>query len=489
MTEYTKDSKIIIVGCGVFGLSNAYHLAKNGYKNITVFDRLDMDAINFTLLKGADTASGDINKIFRAHYAEKKHYQDLSLKCLKIWQEWDRDINLVPKTEAKKYTDLKILDLCSMITLDDQLGWEEKSTRENYAKDGLGPLRFDINDAKDVKRAEACGLGPKIKYALDAKSKIPNLEGSLDCSSGIIYASRSLQYLKYLCVNLGVKFILGDDKGTFEDYIYKDSNKRIIGGIKTQDGKSHKSDLVVVACGPWSTRMVPELDGFSTANSGNVVIFKIPDNRPDLKIKYSGKNFPVFGWKMGHSREKEHMAGIFMFPMVEPEGYMKIVVRQRKYVNNVTLNNGRVVSIPVTSRSNPPKNMLTKHIMTQIKEWMKLFFPDLVAANVKLQSKIVWYTDTIDNDYIYDFVPDKKGLFVSTGGSGHAFKMLPLLGSFLVNKLENQENFYTDLFKWRDPSLCENDSNGLREGINTDRDYRDQEISTKSDMNFGSSKF
>ncbi|GMG20403.1 unnamed protein product [[Candida] boidinii] len=67
--------------------------------------------------------------------------------------------------------------------------------------------------------------------------------------------------------------------------------------------------------------------------------------------------------------------------------------------------------------------------------------------------------------------------------------MLPLLGSFLVDKLENQENFYTDLFKWRDPSLCEHDSNGLREGVNTDRDYRDQEISTKSDMTFGSSKF
>jgi len=34
-----KTDSIIIVGAGVFGLSTAYQLASEGYKNITVLDR------------------------------------------------------------------------------------------------------------------------------------------------------------------------------------------------------------------------------------------------------------------------------------------------------------------------------------------------------------------------------------------------------------------------------------------------------------------
>lgn len=155
----------------------------------------------------------------------------------------------------------------------------------------------------------------------------------------------------------------------------------------------------------------------------------------------------MLGWKTGHSREHDYLGGMFMFPLMEPEGYMKIIVRQTKYTNPVKLDNNRVVSIPKTSQSNPPFTYLTKHIVKQAEEWLNVFFPDLVG--MKWESRILWYTDTIKNDYIYDFVPNKKGLFVACGGSGHAFKMLPVLGQFLVDKIEGRENSYTKLFSWK----------------------------------------
>lgn len=34
-----KDSHVVIIGAGVFGLTTAYQLASEGYKNITVLDR------------------------------------------------------------------------------------------------------------------------------------------------------------------------------------------------------------------------------------------------------------------------------------------------------------------------------------------------------------------------------------------------------------------------------------------------------------------
>ena len=485
MTSITKDSQIILVGAGVFGLSNALHLAKNGYKHITVFDRLDMEANHYTFLEGADTASADMNKVFRAHYAEKKHYQDLAFQAFDVWQQWNRDITLLPPNEASKYTDLKVLDLCGMLRIDDQVGWEEQATIENYENEGLGSLRYDINNKDDTKRANACGLGYKMKFAQDLKSRVPKLEGALDSTSGVLYASRACQYAKYLSEKMGVKFVLGGPKGTFVEYIYKDTGKTEVGGIVTQDGTKHYADLVVINSGPWSTSLVPELDGINEGTAGNIVTFKIPESRKDLRMKYSPENFPIICWKTGHSREHDYLAGMFMFPIIEPEGYMKMIIRQTKYTNPVELDNGRVVSIPKTANSNPPFKYLTKHIMKQVREWLTVFFPDLAKAGLNFESKVLWYTDTIDNDYIYDFVPKKKGLFVACGGSGHAFKMLPVLGQFLVDKIEGRENLYTDLFKWRYSKDFEKDPNGLREGLNGNRRYDIQEISGPEDYKIG----
>lgn len=40
-----------------------------------------------------------------------------------------------------------------------------------------------------------------------------------------------------------------------------------------------------------------------------------------------------------------------------------------------------------------------------------------------------WYIDSLDNSFIIDYVPGySKTLFVASGGSGHGFKFLPVLG-------------------------------------------------------------
>lgn len=484
-TRYNKDSPIIIVGAGVFGLSNALHLAQNGYKNITVFDRLDFNSNNYTFLKGADTASADLNKIFRARYEKDKHYQDLAFQAFEVWQKWDREITMLPEHEAKKYTDLKLLELCGKFTFDDAIGEGFKQSQESFAKEGLTALTYDINNPVDVKRAKFAGYGYKLDYALEAKKRIPHLIGLLDSTAGMLYASRACQYAKYLCEELGVKFILGGAKGTFDSYLYKDQSEQKVCGILTKDGVSHYANLVVVSSGPWTTSLVPELDGINEGTSGNVLIMKIPGNRPDLKVKYSVKNFPIVGWKSSHDREKDHLGGIFMFPMAEPEGIMKVIIRQTKYTNPVQTKDGRVVSIPKTSNSNPPFQYLTKDIVSQAKEWLNMFFPDLVEAELEMESKILWYTDTINNDYIFDFVPGKEGLFVATGGSGHAFKMLPVLGQFLVDKIEGRENLYTKIFRWKYAKDFDNDPNGLKEKLNSKRRYDLQKLSGPEDMKLG----
>lgn len=52
-----KDSPIVIVGAGVFGLSSAIHLATRGYTNVTVFDKQPYKETLYDFDLGCDAAS------------------------------------------------------------------------------------------------------------------------------------------------------------------------------------------------------------------------------------------------------------------------------------------------------------------------------------------------------------------------------------------------------------------------------------------------
>lgn len=52
-----KDSPIVIVGAGVFGLSSAIHLAQRGFSNVNVFDKQPYHETLYDFENGCDAAS------------------------------------------------------------------------------------------------------------------------------------------------------------------------------------------------------------------------------------------------------------------------------------------------------------------------------------------------------------------------------------------------------------------------------------------------
>jgi sarcosine oxidase/L-pipecolate oxidase len=70
----TRDSRILIVGAGVFGLSTALELARQGYTNVKVIDR--------EAVPSPYSAGTDLNKIVRAEY-EDPFYTELALVRIK----------------------------------------------------------------------------------------------------------------------------------------------------------------------------------------------------------------------------------------------------------------------------------------------------------------------------------------------------------------------------------------------------------------------
>ena len=156
----SHDSKIVIVGGGVFGLSTALWLARDGYDNITIFDRCPLDESNYNPFAGCDGASADINKTFRTGYGKQleyektitlrhkrlmqrdSRYQALAIEARDTWLSWNREIKESSQAELPYglTPEDKVLDLCGNIFLA-----EGPTLREFYVV-GIGQTLFSILD-------------------------------------------------------------------------------------------------------------------------------------------------------------------------------------------------------------------------------------------------------------------------------------------------------------------------------------------------------
>jgi sarcosine oxidase/L-pipecolate oxidase len=66
-------------------------------------------------------------------------------------------------------------------------------------------------------------------------------------------------------------------------------------------------------------------------------------------------------------------------------------------------------------------------------------FPSLVGREGEWRTKVCWYADSPTGDYLVDFAPAYgRSVLVASGGSGHAFKMLPVIGRWVLRRLEGR---------------------------------------------------
>jgi sarcosine oxidase/L-pipecolate oxidase len=55
-----------------------------------------------------------------------------------------------------------------------------------------------------------------------------------------------------------------------------------------------------------------------------------------------------------------------------------------------------------------------------------------------LKTNNVTDTDTRNGDFLISYHPKYKGLFIATGGSGHGFKFLPVIGDSIVECIQGR---------------------------------------------------
>lgn len=439
-TALNKQQPIIIVGSGIFGLSTSLHLARRGYQNVTVFDKQPYDESLYSYFKGADAASADMNKIVRSAYGAQTEYQELSAEAIAMWHEWNDELasgKVMPPGMSDRdrvFVPNGNISLSTAPTLPD---WEQACI-DGMEKAGHPDTQLATTDARHREIARKKGIESYMDpFQRESRGKL-NV-GVLDTTGGMTIADKACRMALYKARCLGVKFVFGPETGLFQHFLYADGALK---GIRTRDGRSHRAALTVMACGGWTPVLVPQLDGLCEATAGSVALLKIPRSS-SLWERLSPERFPTFTFDMRAGAD----GGLYGFPRTE-DGWFKVGYRGTKYTNPLTQQDGKWRSTPVTRWSpayrdgkEPVGSTVTcfpKQAHKVIETFLDEYLPELGKEGIKIgMTRLCWYTDSPDNHFIIDRVPGVSGLMVATGGSGHAFKYLPVIGNWVVDIIEN----------------------------------------------------
>ncbi|KAG9188904.1 sarcosine oxidase / L-pipecolate oxidase [Alternaria panax] len=478
MDSLSKDSRINIIGAGLFGLSTALHLKCRGYSSVNVFDKQPYDLSLYSYLNGADAASADLNKIVRSAYGTQVEYQELTFEAIDGWKKWNDDLSSGVDIPPGMTKHDKVFYACGNLSMTDSdtLPPFELATIESMEQSGRPNTQLVTNNPDHVRIAESRGLG----FALDpfrCRQKGKHNLGVLDSTGGMAMADKACRFALHKAKRSGAQFILDPSAGGFLSFITSSDGDVI--GIVTKDGKKHPADLTIMACGGWTPSLLPQLDGLCEATAGSVIMYKIPRTSP-LWERTSPENFPTWLWKVRDGAE----GGLYGFPR-DDQGYLKLGYRGTKYTNPQRQADGKERSVPATRwTEGAPVTQIPSQAMKILKRFTHDYLPELCEDGIDIAlTRVCWYTDTFDNHFLIDHVPGKNGLFVATGGSGHAFKYLPNIGKWVVDVLEGVGLDRPAIKAWRWRTLAdEKPANVLMEGTKSPKAIQNVSMTIDSDL-------
>jgi glycine/D-amino acid oxidase-like deaminating enzyme len=191
-----------------------------------------------------------------------------------------------------------------------------------------------------------------------------------------------------------------------------------VAGAKTVDGRVLYADAVLIAAGAWTPALLPDLANVMWTTGQPVVHFAVDD-----PAAWQAPRFPVWAADIARS-------GWYGFPAL-PDGTLKIGHHGR----------GRRVD------PDAPRTVLPEELH-EFREFLRRYLPPLAEAPIRL-TRLCLYCDTFDGDFWIDEDPERPGLFVAAGDSGHGFKFAPVLGSLIADVVERKPNTWSHRFKWR----------------------------------------
>ncbi|KAF7592512.1 hypothetical protein BBP40_012802 [Aspergillus hancockii] len=409
--------RILIVGGGVFGLSTALSLSRrHPTSQVTVLEASPT-------IPNPHGSSVDASRIVRADYSHPV-YAKLAGEAIDRWRntEWGASDN--------RFIQSGLL-----------LVYPEGNTngKEYAAKSYENVKQLEGNNVELLtSKQEVIRVAPAYGEELHVAG------GYVNWGSGWSDAEAGVRYAKSLLDKEGkVSFRTGSVK----NLVYADGPERKVTGVALEDGPSLTADLVVLATGAWTGKLV-DLRGRATSTGQAVAFLRISDEEQRRL-----ENMPTI---------LNFATGFFIIP--PRKNLLKIARHAYGYVNP------KQVPVPgpegATMEVSLPETGVPLPLEGEeaLRKALGQLLPSL-ADRPFIDTRVCWYTDTPEGHFIITYHPDHPNLFLATGGSGHGYKFLPVLGDKIVDALEGKlEPELRDLWKWPAAVEGEFEGDGSRSG-------------------------
>lgn len=361
-----KDSSIILVGAGVFGLSLAHELSRRGYKNITILDRF--------LPPVPDGSSVDISRVVRPDYTDPL-YLDMALRAQSEWKQAYPDL----------YHESGILFVS-------ESGGHPYTTASRELLETRGFQLQVHEDAESI-----------AKTYPEFRKKFGGLAGYCNPRGAWVDADRAVRRLAIICSKAGVSFITGH-RGTVVALIQDEGR---VAGVRTTDGAELRADQVILASGGWTARLI-DMSSNSVSTCQPIGFIQLTDDEYERF-----KHMPI---------TQNHQTGFFVFPPTPDTRLLKFARHGHGWETRVAVENGlaagKEVSAPSLIGKSDASLYLPREAEESFRENLRRFFPPSISEREFCKRRLCWYTDSTRGDFIVDHHPQLDNLFLATGGSG-----------------------------------------------------------------------
>ncbi|UNI22628.1 hypothetical protein JDV02_008497 [Purpureocillium takamizusanense] len=426
--ESNPPSSILIVGSGVFGLSTAWALSKRPLFAGTTITVVDHARGQFP---PTDCASVDTSRIIRADYADP-HYTALATVAQEEWRKQGHD-DLGGQGRYTESGFVLTADEAKEVKVGTKSGMDYtkeswKNVVEYAVKNGFSADRIKTLESRDALNA---ALGT------DAH---PGDWGYFNTLSGWADAGKGMKWLYERVAATGrVNFV---DANVQE---LATEGDRVV-GAKLLDGTLLAGDVVFVAAGAWTGELI-DLRGQVEATGHVLGYVDITEDELAVLSKQ-----PVV---------LNLSSGLFIIP--PREKVLKVARHSFGYLNPTTVHNALppspslrrgpiVVSRPATHRDGE-LSRLPLEADVDLRRALKDLVPIKGLENRPWrETRLCWYSDTRDGDWLVDWHPGWKGLFIATGDSGHGYKFLPLLGERVLDCMLGNGGDLGHKWRWKGPA-------------------------------------
>jgi sarcosine oxidase / L-pipecolate oxidase len=426
---FTPPSSILIVGSGVFGLSIALSLTRRHQYVQTTIIVLDRSPF-----PSSDGSSIDTSRIIRADYSSAA-YASLAARAQTEWRK---------ASPGELGGEGRYLESGIVLVADTGRQGHEyvKNSWENVQN--LMRQDDDIDGVQELRNREA------IDAAVGTGGGSGDW-GYVNLRSGWADAEASMRWLRQRIESTGkVTFLQGE-----AERLFKTGKK--VQGVVLKNGRTIQAELVILATGAWTGKLV-DLRGRATA-TGQVLAYLDITAAEQARLE----KMPVL---------LNMSTGLFIIP--PKDRLLKVARHAYGYLNPVTIPNPDnleekiTVSIPQTTHDDPTLQAPAEGLR-DCRQALREMIPSLASRPFN-HSRLCWYSDTPNGDFLITYHPEFSGLFLATGGSGHGFKFLGVIGDCIVDCVEdNCPVEFKEKWKWPnevvESVVTEDGSRGGRPGL------------------------